>query len=81
MPSVSGRRNGGDGAPGYLGGLSGGSSENTEPEAGATLTTLASCQSMTFKPLLFNATGRPSDARIEHVVATAVRTFLAAYRR
>jgi AefR-like transcriptional repressor, C-terminal domain len=40
-----------------------------------------SCESMTFKPLLFNATGRPSDARIEHVVATAVRTFLAAYRR
>jgi hypothetical protein len=36
---------------------------------------------MTFKPLLFNATGRPSDARIEHVAATAVRTFLAAYRR
>jgi hypothetical protein len=61
--------------------LSGGSSKNTEPEAGATLTTLASCQSMTFKPLLFNATGRPSDARIEHVAATAVRTFLAAYRR
>jgi hypothetical protein len=42
---------------------------------------LDSCQSMTFKPLLFNATGRPSDARIEHVVATAVRTFLAGYRR
>ena len=42
---------------------------------------LDSCLSMTFKPLLVNAADRPTDARIEHVVATAVRTFLAAYRR
>ena len=42
---------------------------------------LDSCQSTTFKPLLFNAAGLPTDAHIEHVVATAVRTFLAAYRR
>jgi hypothetical protein len=42
---------------------------------------LDSCQSTTFKPLLFNAAGLPMDAHIEHVVATAVRTFLAAYRR
>jgi AcrR family transcriptional regulator len=42
---------------------------------------LDSCQSTTFKPMLFNFAGRPSDERIDHVVATAVRTFLAAYRR
>jgi hypothetical protein len=42
---------------------------------------LDSCKSTTFQPLLLNAAGRPSDARIEHVVTTAVRTFLAAYRR
>jgi AcrR family transcriptional regulator len=42
---------------------------------------LDSCQSTTFKPMLFNVAGRPSDERIDHVVATAVRTFLAAYRR
>lgn len=42
---------------------------------------LDSCQSTTFKPMLFNASERPSDERIDHVVATAVRTFLAAYRR
>lgn len=41
---------------------------------------LDSCQSTTFKPMLFNASERPSDERIDHVVATAVRTFLAAYR-
>jgi len=27
-----------------------------------------------------NAADRPSEERVEHVVATAVRTFLAAYR-
>ena len=42
---------------------------------------LDSCQSTTFKPMLFNASERVSDERIDHVVATAVRTFLAAYRR
>jgi AcrR family transcriptional regulator len=42
---------------------------------------LDSCQSTTFKPMLFNVAGRPSDERIDHVVATAVRTFLATYRR
>jgi AcrR family transcriptional regulator len=42
---------------------------------------LDSCQSTTFKPMLFNVAGRPSDERIDHVVATTVRTFLAAYRR
>src|SRR5262245_6222598 len=41
---------------------------------------LDSCQSTTFKPMLFNASERPSDERIDHVVTTAVRTFLAAYR-
>lgn len=42
---------------------------------------LDSCKSTTFYPLLSNAAGRPTAARIEHVVATAVRNFLAAYRR
>jgi AefR-like transcriptional repressor, C-terminal domain len=42
---------------------------------------LDSCQSTTFKPLLFNATGLPTKQRIDYVVARAVRTFLAAYRR
>jgi hypothetical protein len=31
--------------------------------------------------MLFNASERPGDERIDHVVTTAVRTFLAAYRR
>ena len=42
---------------------------------------LDSCQSTTFKPLLFNAAGPPTEDRIDHVVSRAVRTFLAAYRR
>jgi AcrR family transcriptional regulator len=42
---------------------------------------LDSCQSTTFKPLLFNATGLPTKQRIDYVVARAVKTFLAAYRR
>ena len=41
---------------------------------------LDSCLSMTFKPLMFNASGPASKERIDHVVGTAVRTFLAAYR-
>ena len=42
---------------------------------------LDSCLSMTLKPLLFNAADPPSEERINHVVAIAVRTFLAAYAR
>jgi AcrR family transcriptional regulator len=42
---------------------------------------LDSCKSTTFQPLLLNARERASEERIKHVVATAVRTFLAAYRR
>lgn len=41
---------------------------------------LDSCQSTMFKPLIFNAGGPPSEARIQHVVGIAVRTFLAAYK-
>jgi len=41
---------------------------------------LDSCKSTTFYPLLMNAADRPSEERVEHVVATTVRTFLAAYR-
>jgi AcrR family transcriptional regulator len=39
------------------------------------------CVSTTFKPMLFNHAGPPSDERIGHVVDIAVRTFLAAYRK
>jgi AcrR family transcriptional regulator len=39
-----------------------------------------SCMSLTFKPLLFNFSGPPTDAQIAHVVDVAVRAFLAAYR-
>ncbi len=42
---------------------------------------LDSCKSTTFQPLLLNARERASEERIKYVVATAVRTFLAAYRR
>jgi AcrR family transcriptional regulator len=42
---------------------------------------LDSCQSTTFKPLMFNAAGPPTEQRIEYVTTRAVRTFLAAYRR
>jgi AcrR family transcriptional regulator len=41
---------------------------------------LDACQATTFKPLLFNASGVPSEDRINHVVGIAVRNFLAAYR-
>src|SRR6476646_5681962 len=41
---------------------------------------LDSCQSTTFKPLMFNAAGPPSEKRIDYVVRRAVKTFLAAYR-
>jgi AcrR family transcriptional regulator len=40
---------------------------------------LDSCQSTMFKPLMFNASGPPTEKRIDYVVARAVRTFLAAY--
>jgi len=40
-----------------------------------------SCLSMTFKPLLFNVSGPPTDEQISRVVRTAVRTFLAAYKQ
>jgi AcrR family transcriptional regulator len=39
------------------------------------------CVSTTFKPMLFNHAGPPSDERVAHVVGMAVRAFLAAYRR
>lgn len=41
---------------------------------------LDSCQSTLFKPVLFNFAPPPEQERIERVVKTAVRTFLAAYR-
>jgi AcrR family transcriptional regulator len=40
-----------------------------------------SCLSMTFKPMLFNVAGPPSDEQIGRVVRTAVQTVLAAYKR
>jgi hypothetical protein len=40
-----------------------------------------SCLSMTFKPMLFNAAGPPTDEQISRVVCTAVRTFLSAYKQ
>src|SRR5262245_15957807 len=39
------------------------------------------CVWTTFKPMLFNAAGPPTEARISHVVAMAVKVFLAAYQR
>ena len=41
---------------------------------------LDSCQSTSFKPLLFSFGTAPSDEQIHHVVGIAVRTFMAAYR-
>jgi len=41
---------------------------------------LDACQSTMFKPVLFGATEPPSDERVQKVVGTAVRTFLAAYK-
>ena len=40
-----------------------------------------SCLSTTFKPMLFNAAGPPTDAHMDRVVRTAVRTVLAAYKQ
>ena len=39
-----------------------------------------SCLSLTFKPMLFNFTGPPSDEQISRVVRSAVRTLAAAYK-
>ena len=41
---------------------------------------LEACQATLFKPVLFNFAPPPSPERIERVVKSAVRTFLAAYR-
>jgi AcrR family transcriptional regulator len=38
-----------------------------------------SCVSLTFKPMLFNFAGAPTDEQIAYVVDIAVRTFLGAY--
>ena len=38
------------------------------------------CQSILFKPLVFNCGEPPSQARIQHVTRIAVRVFLAAYK-
>lgn len=38
-----------------------------------------SCLALTFKPMLFNFAGPPSDEQISRVVRSAVRTFAAAY--
>lgn len=40
---------------------------------------LDSCASLTFKPVLFNFAPAPSQDRIAHVVAIAVRAFMKAY--
>jgi AcrR family transcriptional regulator len=42
---------------------------------------LDSCKSTIFQPLLFNARERASDERVAYVVARAVKTFMAAYKR
>lgn len=42
---------------------------------------LDSCVATILKPLLFNASGAPSEERIAYVVGIAVKTFLAAFRR
>jgi hypothetical protein len=39
------------------------------------------CVSTTFKPMLFNCAGPPSEERIARVVDMAVRAFLAAYTK
>jgi AcrR family transcriptional regulator len=42
---------------------------------------LDSCKSTIFQALLFNARERANDERVAYVVARAVKTFLAAYKR
>lgn len=39
------------------------------------------CVATTFKPMLFNHAGAPSNDRVAHVVGMAVRAFLTTYRR
>ncbi len=41
---------------------------------------IEACQATLFKPILFNFGKPPSEVRMRHVVETAVRAFLAAYR-
>jgi len=41
---------------------------------------LDACQSTMFKPVMFGAGEPPTEARVQKVVGTAVRTFLAAYQ-
>ena len=41
---------------------------------------IESCHATMFKPVLFNFAPPPTQARIDHVVGIAVRTFLSAYR-
>jgi AcrR family transcriptional regulator len=41
---------------------------------------LDACKSTLFQPMIFNAAPPPSEKQIAHVVRTAVRTFLAAYK-
>src|SRR5215813_4495392 len=41
---------------------------------------IESCLSLTFKPMLFNFTGPPAEARIDSVVKMAVFSFLTAYK-
>ena len=41
---------------------------------------LDSCQSTMFKPVMFGAGEPPTEARVQKVVGTAVKTFLAAYK-
>ena len=38
------------------------------------------CLSLTFKPMLFNFAGPPSDEQIRRVVRSAVHAFAAAYK-
>ncbi len=40
---------------------------------------LESCSATMLKPILFGLAGAPTEARMDHVVGIAVRTFLAAY--
>jgi AcrR family transcriptional regulator len=41
---------------------------------------IESCLSLTFRPMLFNFAGPPEDARIDRVVAMAVRALMSAYK-
>ena len=41
---------------------------------------LDACQSTMFKPVMFGAGEPPTEARVQKVVGTAVKTFLAAYK-